>query len=296
MPPGVSGASAEPSGAVAGSAVSIAKPSREPRSLSEVLSDRSLFRHNSPRRVAPFPLVLNKTVRRYMESFLDQPRQLEASFNRVAPYLSEMIEEFENRGLPRDLVYLAFAESDFSRDGAGPWQLSRATARRFGLHINRWVDERRDPVKSTRAAAEFLSSLHEEIGDWRITLASWNRGESSIDRFWALRGADYSRILRKLPRCTRILLNRFMAVAFIARNADTYGLYPIQYSRTPFDRIKVRGGTPLTHLAWTSGTSVETIRRLNPALLRDRVPPGFATYEVWVPRVPDTEADASPEY
>ncbi len=257
---------------------------------------RPAFEHDPPRRVAPFPLTLNQTVRRYIDSFLNQPQFLEASFNRVAPYLPDMVRELDERGLPRDLVYLAFAESEFSKEGAGPWQLTKLTARRFGLRIDRYVDERRDPVKSTRAAAEFLAGLHDEIGDWRVTVASWNRGEASIDRFWALRGKDYSRLIRKLPRCTRTLLNRFMAVAFIAHNAEAYGFEPIEYSRPPFDRIEVRGGTPLSSVARVAGTSVQTIRRLNPALLRDKVPPNVITYKVWVPRVPDDLAEDSGEY
>ncbi len=254
------------------------------------------FKHDAPRRVPPFPLTLNQTVRRYIDSFLNQPEFLEASFSRVAPYMADMVRELDQRGLPRDLLYLAFAESEFSKEGAGPWQLTRSTARRFGLRIDRYVDERRDPVKSTRAAAEFLADLHDQIGDWRITLASWNRGEGSIDRFWALRGTDYSRLIKKLPRCTRTLLNRFMAVALIARNAEEYGFEPMEYSRPPFDRVSVRGGTLLSSVARTAGTSVQTIRRLNPALLRDKVPPNVTVYDVWVPRVSDDSAEDSGEY
>ncbi len=257
---------------------------------------RPVFEHNPPRRVAPFPLALNQAVRRYISRFLVQPGSLEASFNRIAPYMAEMVSELENRGLPKDLVYLAFAESEFARDGAGPWQLARSTARHYGLRINRYVDERRDPVKSTRAAAEYLADLHDQIGDWKITLASWNRGEASIDRFWTLRGADYSRILRRLPRCTRSLLNRFMAVAFIARNAETYGVQPIVYSRPPFERIRVRGGMTLTIVARNAGTSVNMIRKLNPALLRDRVPPDVSSYEVWVPRALDLSPHGLDEF
>jgi membrane-bound lytic murein transglycosylase D len=271
--------------AVAAITVSLAEPKFQ-----------SAFEHDPPRRVAPFPLTLNQTVRRYIDSFLNQPDFLEASFNRVAPYLPDMVRELDARGLPRDLVYLAFAESEFSKEGAGPWQLTKSTARRFGLHIDRYVDERRDPVKSTRAAAEFLAGLHDEIGDWRVTVASWNRGEASIDRFWALRGKDYSRLITKLPRCTRTLLNRFMAVAFIAHNAEAYGFDPIEYSRPPFYRMEVRGGTPLSSVAEVMGTSVQTLRGLNPALLRDKVPPSIATYELWVPRVPDDLAQDWGEY
>jgi membrane-bound lytic murein transglycosylase D len=257
------------------------------------VGEHPTFFHSAPRRVPPFPLVLNQQVTRYIDSFVDAPQGLQASFNQVAPYLPEMVRELEDRGLPKDLVYLALAESGFSKDGSGPWQLTKATARRFGLRIDRYVDERRDPVKSTRAAAEFLATLHDEIGDWQITLASWNRGEASIDRFWALRGGDYTRVVKNLPRPTRSLLNRFMAVAFIAHHAEAYGFDSIEYTRPPFARISVEGGTRLRDIADDAGTSVDMIRKLNPALLRDRVPPDVDSYEVWIPRVPDRVASAS---
>jgi hypothetical protein len=92
-----------------------------------------------------------------------------------------------------------------------------------------------------------------------------------------------------MPRPTRGLMNRFMAVAIIARNAESYGFDSIEYSRPPFERISVRGGTTLRQVAAMSGTSVETIQKLNPAILRDRVPPDVSSYEVWVPRVPDND-------
>jgi transglycosylase-like protein with SLT domain len=276
-----------------------ARPAAEfaqPSTARTAVGGNPIFRHNSPRGVPPFPLVLNRAVRRYIGEYLNQPAGLRARFERTAPYEAEMAQEFENRGLPRDLIYLAFAESDFSNRGAGWWQLSPATARRYGLRIDRYVDERRDPVKSTRAAADFLTNLHDQIGDWQLTLAGWNRGEASIDELCELRGADYNRIMQKFPRCTRILLNRFMAVAFIARHAEIYGVQPIQYSEPPFQRLEVKGGATFTEIARIAGTSVETIRRLNPALLRDRVPPDVRSYEVWVPAVEDASLDGTAAY
>ena len=80
-------------------------------------------------------------------------------------------------GVPSDLVYLAFAESSFSKGGAGPWQLTKATARRFGLRVNDFVDERRDPLMSNRAAAEYLAQLHHQMGDWRLTVCAGIRAE-----------------------------------------------------------------------------------------------------------------------
>jgi hypothetical protein len=262
--------------------------------LSDVPSaqnDGSPFVITSPRQVAPFPLVLNAWVQQYVNEFIAQPAGLRRSFRRSRPYLAQMVSVLEHAGLPRDLVYLAFAESGFTRDGAGPWQLSRETARRYGLMINRWVDERRDPIKSTRAAAEYLATLHDESGnDWRMTLIAWNNGDASIQRFLSLEGASYSRLMARLPRRTRALMNRFMAVALIARDAQQYGLEPVSYDVAPqYHEVAVRGGTPLRVVARRQHTTTKVLRELNPAILHNRVPPEVASYDI---RVPDAELEA----
>src|SRR5438876_962487 len=117
------------------------------------LSPTSLpFVRSRPKAVPPFPLVLNRSVQGYIDGYLAQPAGLRESFERSGPFMPEMVSLLQDDGLPPDLIYLAFAESRFSAVGAGPWQLNKTTARRYGLTINRWVDERRDPIKSTRAA------------------------------------------------------------------------------------------------------------------------------------------------
>ena len=183
------------------------------------------FVRNSPETVAPFPLVMNQTIQRYVDGYIDQPEGLKSSFRRSNLYMAEMVAVLQNRGLPKDLVYLTFAESAFTDTGAGPWQLTPETARRFGLSINHWVDERRDPIKSTRAAAAYLATLHDQVNaDWRMTLVAWNNGESGVDRYRHLGDASYELLLRRLPHRTRELLNRFMAVALIARHSREYGI------------------------------------------------------------------------
>jgi membrane-bound lytic murein transglycosylase D len=249
------------------------------------------FVRSQPKSVAPFPLVLNRTVQQYVKQFTAQPQGLRQSFRRSKPYMAAMVRELENDGLPSDLIYLAFAESGFSPKGDGPWQLEKATAERFGLTVNDWLDERRDPVKSTRAAAEYLATLHDASGsDWRMTLIAWNNGDRSIDRYSRLRNASYDRLMAKLPGHTRSLMNRFMAVALIARNASDYGLDEVTLNEPPHYRVfKVKGGTLLSYIAKATNVTVEAIQHANPALLRDRVPTGIDSYDI---RVPDNELQA----
>lgn len=254
---------------------------------------RSLpFAHNQPRLVPPFPVALSRAVRRFVDSYLDHSAGLKLCFKRSAPFLSKMASLLERSGVPSDFVFLAFAESEFSYRGAGPWQLSKATARRFGLKVNKYLDERRDPIKSTEAAAEFLTALHDQTDDWRLAVVGWNTGAANLDRFLHLKGADYEQLASTLPHRTRSLLNRFMAVAFLARNAESFGLEQADESDVPaFKHITVPGGTPLRRVARMTDSSMEELRRLNPALLRDRVPPSLQSYEL---RVPCGEDDAVP--
>ena len=154
-----------------------------------------------PQPVAPFPILLNRYVRRYVSDYVNSPDHLQDTFDRSHPYLADMVRVLRSYGLPDDLVYLAFAESEFSRRGKGPWQFNSSTARRFGLRIDNYVDERRDPVMSTKAAAEYLATLHDEAGDdWPMTLVAWNRGDRAIDRFWSLRGPNMEKFGNRLPR------------------------------------------------------------------------------------------------
>jgi len=252
---------------------------------------KSPFEHSEPHKVVPFPLVLNRTVQRYVKEYLDHSEGLTRSFDRSAPYLGQMRKLLEQHGVPSDFVYLAFAESEFSKQGAGPWQLTKATARQYGLDINSYVDERRDPVKSTRAAAEYLATLHDQVGDWRLAVVGWNTGEASIQRFIERKGTDYERMANSLPRRTRALLNRFMAVAFIANHAEEYGIQKARYSEPViYDKLTVRGGTTLGKAAEMAHTTVDVIRMLNPALLRDRVPLSHKNYELRVPHTRKTVA------
>jgi membrane-bound lytic murein transglycosylase D len=248
-----------------------------------------------PQAVPPFPIQLNQAVRRYVSDFMSSPDQLQDTFDRSHPYLPDMVKVLRSYGLPDDLVYLAFAESEFTKRGKGPWQFNTDTAKHYGLRIDNYVDERRDPVMSTKAAAEYLATLHDEAGDdWPMTLVAWNNGDSAINRYWSLRGHTMERFGSRLPRRTRGLLGRFMAVAYIAHHADSYGVTPIKLDEPPaFQMLSVRGGTPLSRVALDHGTTLQHLRDLNPALLRDIVPPNERSYSVRIPVEPDVHASAS---
>jgi membrane-bound lytic murein transglycosylase D len=275
------------SGQIHDSRPDLSSPSLAPPLLISPTNDASIqsgFVHSQPLRAAPFPVVLNRNVERYLNEFLAYPVSFELSVERSRPYLSQVAATLEDRGVPRNLVYLAFAESCFSKNGAGPWQLTRPTARRFGLRIDNYLDERRDPILSTRAAADYLAMLHEKAGDWRIAVVGWNAGDDWVDRLSPLQGAQYSRLLTVMPHETRELLNRFMAYNLLARDAQNYGLERVTYSRpSPFRTLPVRGGTLLGRLAQRLGLSLAKLRDLNPALLRDRIPPYVSRFNIRIP-------------
>jgi membrane-bound lytic murein transglycosylase D len=258
------------------------------------IQQSSPFLLSAPKAVPPFPIQLNQYVRRYLADFMHAPDSLQDSFDRSRPYMAQMNKVLRSYGVPDDMVYLAFAESAFSGDQEkGIWQLSASTARRFGLHVDYYVDERRDPVLSTQAAAEYLASLHDVAGsDWRMAIVAWNNGDHAIDRYWSLRDSSFERLMRRLPHRTRALFGRFMAVAYIAHHDANYGLSLINFDAPPaFREIRVKGGVALRTLAAEYGTSIDKLRQMNPSLLGNWIPPWAPAYSVRVPL--DTHASAS---
>jgi membrane-bound lytic murein transglycosylase D len=255
----------------------------------KTLLTSSPFIHSEPHPIVPFPLLLNRSVQNYVKDFLNQPQGLELAFQRSRPFMPEMFKVMKVQGIPDDLVYLSFAESGFSKRGKGPWQFTASTAARFGLRVNKWLDERRDPILSTKAAAEYLAELHDQAdNDWRVALIGWNTGEGNLERYWLLEGANYNKFADRLPHRTRQLLSRFMAVAFIAHNSAAYGLGNVSYADSPaWSMRKFKGGTLLSSIALEFETTVAKLRELNPALRADRVPPTERAYGVRIPILDD---------
>jgi membrane-bound lytic murein transglycosylase D len=199
---------------------------------------------------------------------------------RYAPLISAALAE---RDMPQDLVYLAMIESGFdpkaySRARAsGIWQFIGATGKRYGLDINRAVDERNDPVKATEAALSYLGDLYERFGSWYLAAAAYNTGENRVARI--LRQAtgrkrgtdeDYYRIWNRLPKETRDYVPLMVAAARIGKDPAVYGFEIEPEQPWTFEEVVAKPATPLKTLAKQAKTSVAELKALNPHLKLDR--------------------------
>ena len=238
------------------------------------------------------PVVLNERVMHYMVYFQNKGRRsfsiwLERS-GRFIPLMSTILAE---RGMPTDLVYLAMIESGFNvkaeshAAAVGPWQFIKPTAIRYGLRVDAWVDERRDPKKSTKAAADYLSDLYAMFQSWELAAAGYNCGEdrvqAAIDKyqindFWQI--SEYT-----LPTETKNYVPKLMAALIIAKNPEKYGFVGIDYHEPEyFETVRVPPQKSLTDIARVIGVSHYKLVELNPAILLNATPPG-GPYDINVP-------------
>lgn len=194
-------------------------------------------------------------------------------------------------GAPDELKYLSMIESGLNptvtskAKAVGLWQFISSTGRAYGMHSDWYVDERRDPEKATRAAARYLMDLYEEMGDWHLALGSYNCGPGRMRR--ALRksdSVDYWEARNYLPQETRLYVPLYVAAAKIARDPAAYGFTDIVLEKPDeYESTEVRGSYSLTTLSAAAGCSVDELRRLNPELLQDRIPPDELGYQLRVP-------------
>ena len=187
------------------------------------------------------PVTWNKQVAGWVKFFTGKGRKHFMNYTqragRYAPVLSKIMAD---NGLPRDLIYLAMAESGFQNHArswakaVGPWQFMPYTGRKFGLNIDWYVDERRDPLKASIAAANYLKTLHGLFGSWELAAAGYNAGEGKIGRairmyrtndFWKLTKGRYLR-----PE-TKNYVPKIMALAIIGKNLDVFGFNDIQFEK-----------------------------------------------------------------
>lgn len=241
----------------------------------------------------------NERVQAYIDYFTGPARRhFEIYLSRLARYEPMIRERLRDGGLPQDLVYLALIESGMnpmavSRSRAvGLWQFMQATGRRYGLDVDPWVDERRDPYLSTDAAVRFLRELNNRYGSLYLAAAAYNSGPGKIDRglnrydFGALAGNDVFFALAEesyLRRETKDYVPKLIAAAIIAKQPGRYGFTDIvPLAPLMYDSVRVTDGVGLDVLARISDTTQAALEDLNPQLVRRLTPPGRT---VWV-RVP----------
>lgn len=198
-------------------------------------------------------------------------------------YLELLKEILREEGVPEEMAYLPLIESGFnpfarSRARAvGMWQFIAGTAKRYGLKVNRWVDERRDPVKSTRAAARYLKDLYGMFGSWSLAMAAYNAGEGKIQKALDRHGSDdYWDIVqtKHIKRETKDYVPLFIAARLIAENPEDYGFIGLsELEDFSYEEVAIDRPLSLQTIAKLAGTTPEKIKELNPELKGKSTPP-----------------------
>ncbi len=231
------------------------------------------------------PLAVNERVEYWMEQFLEHPTAFEDVLSRAGLYAQMIGAKLRERGMPQELLYLAMIESEFHTQArshmaaTGMWQMMGPTARAYGLRVDGFVDERRDPIRATDAALDYLATLEERYGSWYLAAAAYNAGPTRVSR--ALRrhaggrvGDEdlYWEIIDHLPRETADFVPKILAATQLARQAERYGLEVVPAEAFAYDLVWVPGGTRLADVAEGLGVAEEQISGLNPHLIRGLTP------------------------
>ena len=240
------------------------------------------------------PVADHPSVEHFVKGFSGPgARGFQRRLERSGRYVPVMKKIFSEEGLPEDLVYLALIESGFVEHAyswaraAGPWQFIEGTGRIYGLDNDWWHDERRDPVKSTRAAALHLKRLYDRFGDWYLAVAAYNAGAGTVQRAIRKTGSrDFFELSRQkyLRAETRNYLPKFLATLKIVREPEKFGFQNLNYhAPLVFDTVSVPTSTDLEVIARLCDTNYKKIKHLNPELKRWCTPPGEKNYQVKIP-------------
>lgn len=243
--------------------------------------------------VPAFPLVSNEEVEDELEKLTKSPYSVNKWLSRSKRFEALMKGIFIEQGIPEDMFYVAILESGFdphvvsAREAGGPWQFIPGTAKRMGMRMDEWVDERRDYEKSTRYAAKYFSYFYRSFDDWYLALAGYNCGGAPVRRaikecgnvtIWEM--AEKGRLASQAGG----YVPRIIALVAIMREPEKYGFeVPTDVKPMTYDKVYVPGGLPLSFFAGIIGVKTETLKRLNPELLRDFTPPGAVDYELKIP-------------
>jgi len=213
--------------------------------------------------------------------------------SRSGKYVELMKEILKGENIPEEMVFIPLIESGFSPYACSParavgyWQFIASTARKYGLKINWWMDERRDPVKSTVAAANYFKDLYGMFGSWNLAMAAYNAGEGKIlkainrsntDDYWSLLDTKYIRSE------TKDYVPKFIAASLIANSPEDFGFGDLEYHQPlNYDEVTINSPIDLQIVADCAETTVDVIKELNPELRRWCTPPDVSEYILRIP-------------
>jgi membrane-bound lytic murein transglycosylase D len=240
-------------------------------------------------------LTNQSLVEKYITIFTHgkSKERIQAAFERSTIFKNIVETQLADFDLPPELKYLPVIESlyqtgDISRAGAaGIWQIMPSRARALGLKVNYWIDERFDPEKATEAAALYLKQLYLMLNDWHLVLAAYNRGEYGLvrDMKWS-NASNITEMVKRnaIPKETQNYVPQFIAVVKIANNPRKYGFNDIKYKEPlKYDKVKINSVIDLKIVAQCAQTSLEEIKKLNPALKAWCTPQGYPDFELKIP-------------
>jgi membrane-bound lytic murein transglycosylase D len=235
-----------------------------------------------------------EAVKRHVTIFSEKIRErFSIWLSRSGKYLEMMKDILKEKDVPEEIVFLPLIESGFNpyayspARAAGYWQFIASTAKRYGLEINWWRDERRDPVKSTVAAANYLKDLYGMFGSWNLAMAAYNAGEGKIlralnktnsDDYWALLSTKH------IKRETKDYVPKFIAASLIANSPKKFGFDDLEFHEPlEYDLVTLKSPVDIEVIAECAETSENVIKELNPELKRWCTPPDVSEYALRIP-------------
>lgn len=284
------------------------KRSRRRHSLdSSEVEALSYARDRMNGRTAPFfgalPIVVNDRVDFWVQYYKTSGRRQFMGWLVRGESVKKMVQPIlQESGIPMEFFYLAMIESGFSNSAyssakaTGTWQFMRGTAQLYGLKINHWVDERRDPIKSTIAAASYLKDLYAELGDWHLAMAAYNAGPGKVRKAIRRSGTrDYWQIAEtdNLAKETKHYVPKVLAAILLATENKAHG-FEVQSNPVdvlPETEVVVKRPVKLEELASKLKVPMKTLVSWNPELIRDITPPSKSGYAL---RLPTAYANAFP--
>jgi membrane-bound lytic murein transglycosylase D len=258
----------------------------------EIMETDNHFEAHSPH--TGMPIQINSRVREWIRHFSKKGRYRFGKFMEKGLYYRPLIIRIlRDHGVPTELAYLPMIESGYEphavshQHAVGIWQFIRSTGTRYGLKTNPYLDERRDVIRSTEAAARHLRDLYKTFGSWHLALAAYNAGEGRIRRAIRIgKSRDFWTLVRRaaLPRETMEYVPKFLATAVIWRNPEKYGFIVWNGKKFPrVEKVEIPGSVKLNEIATRCDMPEDELLSLNLHLLRGRTPVGTESYPIWVP-------------